>query len=231
MAEPGKGTPVVSDDATMRAYYEARAAQYDRAYEGEAPAWVGQMVADLQQALRGRHVLEIACGTGHWTRYAAAVAARVSAADTAPAMRALASAKLADLQNVTIFEADAYELRGLDGPFDGGLAMQWLSHVRVARRHAFFTGWHACLDRGSVVFLGDNQPSEQWTSEPVDTYERRELDDGSSYLVLKNYFTESDLRSIIAAYGEVLTLTMGERWWWLSYRLHGRPSRPDDARR
>ncbi len=212
--------PMASDDATLRAYYEARAMHYDRAYEGVAPAWVGAMVSDLQRALRGQRVLEVACGTGHWTRHAAAVADSVTAVDTSPTMRTIAADKLAELPNVTIFEGDAYDLGGLSGPFTGGLAMQWLSHVPAARRHEFFAGWHACLGPGSVVFLGDNQPTESWTTHGVDTYEPRKLSDGSSHLILKNYFTEADLRNIVAPYGEMLTLTMGEWWWWLSYRLH-----------
>ena len=53
----------------------------------------------------------------------------------------------------------------------------------------------------------------------MDAYEPRELPDGSSSLILKNYFTEAELRSIISPYGEVLALTIGEWWWWLSYRL------------
>ena len=63
-------------------------------------------------------------------------------------MRAIAGDKLADLPNVTILEADAYDLRELPGLFTGGLAMQWLSHVPAARRDEFLAGWHSCLAPG-----------------------------------------------------------------------------------
>src|SRR5262245_32010625 len=240
----------MADDATLRAYYEARASYYDQGYRGEAPPWVARMVTDLREAVRGRRVLEIACGTGHWTRHAALVAESVTAVDPAPAMRAIATDKLADLPNTTVVDGDAYDLRALPGRFTAGLAMQWLSHVPAARRHEFFTGWHARLAPGSVIFLGDNQLTGIWaellrrapgadgaqrsndvpsgadwrevddlsTSDAAegDTYEPRELPNGAEYVILKNYFTEDQLREILAPYGNLLTLTMDTHWWWCS---------------
>ena len=174
-------------DAALRAYYNERAPVYDHAYSGTAPAWVDAMAADLRAALADRHVLEIACGTGHWTRYAAEVATSVTAIDTAPAMLAIARAKLADLARVTVVAADAYRLDELGGRYTGGLGMQWLSHVPAAR--------------------------------DGDTYEARELPDGSTHEILENYFTADDLRAMVAPYGTDVRLTMGDWWWWLTYQV------------
>lgn len=52
-------------------YYTARASVYDAGYAGTPQPWVRTMVDALQTALADRHVLELACGTGHWTGYAA----------------------------------------------------------------------------------------------------------------------------------------------------------------
>jgi cyclopropane fatty-acyl-phospholipid synthase-like methyltransferase len=214
----------MSADAILRSYYDARARYYDQAYEGAPPPWVGEMVSDLQHMLAGRRVLEVACGTGHWTRPAAGVAASVVAIDAIPAMRELAEAKLADLPGVRFVEADAYDLSGLGAGFTGGLAMQWLSHVPAERRDEFFTGWHAQMSAGAQIFLGDNQLTGAWVQKlrrgpGPDTYEPRELPDGSSFMIVKNYFTEAELRALIEPYGDVLTLTMGDWWWWLGYQL------------
>jgi hypothetical protein len=105
--------------------------------------------------------------------------------------------------------------------------MQWLSHVPAARRHDFLAGWHAQMQPGAQIFLGDNQLTGAWVAKlrrgpgpQADTYEPRELPDGSSFVIVKNYFTEAELRAMIEPYGRVLTLTMGDWWWWLGYRLH-----------
>ncbi len=179
----------------------------------------------MQQALRGRRVLEVACGTGHWTERAAASAEHITAVDASSAMRTIAASKLAECANVLLVAADAYRLENLERGFSGGLAMQWLSHVSRARWDEFLLGWHACLAPGAAVFLGDNQLTAAWGERlvpiGVDTYEPRELPDGTRHLVLKNYPTETELRSLLAPYTEDIRLTMGERWWWLTYHLPG----------
>jgi SAM-dependent methyltransferase len=213
----------MSEEALLQ-YYEARAEHYDGIYAGSPPPWVALMVADLQRTLTGRRVLEVACGTGHWTELAAAVAEHVTAADASPAMRAIAATTLAECANVRIAAADAYRLEDVGRDFTGGLAMQWLSHVPRARWPEFLTGWHACLVPGAQVFLADNQLTPPWDAllvqDGADSYEPRELPDGTEHLVLKNYPSEGELRVLFAPY-EDLRITMGERWWWLSYRLPG----------
>jgi len=74
------------DNGEVIGYYDKRAQQLDDAYRGEPPQWVREMVADMQAALRGRRVLEVACGSGHWTCFAARSAAHVTGVDAAPRM-------------------------------------------------------------------------------------------------------------------------------------------------
>ena len=127
---------------------------------------------------------------------------------------------------MTVVEGDAFALADIEGAFDGGLAMQWWSHVPYARRGEFLARWHGRLAPGSAVFLGDNQLTPPWDACLVrrpgeaDTYEPRTLPDGSSYVIVKNYFTAAELQATFASHaaGDV-QVTMGTRWWWLSYRL------------
>ena len=207
-------------------YYDARAPYYDEAYAGPTPSWVDEIVAAMRATLAGRHVLEVACGTGQWTRRAASAASTVTAVDAAPAMLTLARRAVAGYPNVTVRPGDAYRLDELPGHFDGGLAMQWWSHVPYARHAQFLAGWHARLAPGSAVFLADNQLTPLWDERLLrppgcrDTYEPRELPDGSRYTIVKNYFTAAALRAFLAPYAaEDVQVTMGTRWWWLSYRL------------
>jgi SAM-dependent methyltransferase len=225
-APDGAALPHGGSDALID-YYDARAPHYDEAPAGPTPSWVDEIVAAMRSALAGRHVLEVACGTGLWTRRLAAAAATVTAVDAAPAMLALARRAVADHPNVTVRPADAYRLDALDTTFDGGLAMQWWSHVPYARHAEFLTGWHARLAPGAAVFVADNQLTPPWherllrpAGEP-DSYEPRELPDGSRHRIVKNYFTADQLHALFAphAAGARVRLTMGIRWWWLSYRL------------
>lgn len=213
------------DDRVLRDYYEARAPSYDHAYVGASPPWVHEMVADLRAALGGRHVLEIACGTGVWTDRLAPATASITAIDSSPAMRRIAADRLAGHPGVRVCDGDAYRLEQIEGDFDGGLAMQWLSHVPAQRRADFLDAWHRRLGAGAVVFLGDNQLTGDWGEELIrrpdeaDTYEPRVVSDGRRYVIVKNYFTEDELRALVAPAAEDLRITMGTYWWWLSYRV------------
>src|SRR5262245_3656719 len=212
-------------DSTLYRYYNARAPHYDAGYTGPMPQWVDEMIAALQATLRGQHVLELACGTGHWTQFAAMVAAHVTAIDIAPAMLEIARQKLAAYANVTVQACDAYQLDRLPGPFTAGLAMQWWSHIPQAGYANFLRQWHRRLGSGALVFMGDNQLTSPWDDrlirQPGDsnTYEPRTLPDGTTYTIIKNYFTCAELETLLAPYTYDLQITMGDRWWWLSYRV------------
>jgi len=209
------------DNGEVIGYYDKRAQQLDDAYRGEPPQWVREMVADMQAALRGRRVLEVACGSGHWTCFAARSAAHVTGVDAAPRMLELARAKDC---GAIFTEADAYRLDGVPGEFDAGLAMQWFSHIPRARIGEFLTGWHRRIGPGAPVFLADNQvmPYTSTYTKPgtADTFEDRELD-GERFEVLKNYFTAAELRSLLDPYADDVTLHEGVHWWWLTYRVRG----------
>ncbi len=206
-------------------YYDARASIYDTGYAGTPRPWIREMVGALHTALRDRHVLELACGTGHWTAHAAEVARHVTATDVAPSMLALARHKLLSFPNVTVLPGDAYHPERVAGDFTAGLAMQWFSHVPKAHLARFLTHWHARLGPGAVVFLGDNQRRADDTDplitapEDPNTYEIRTLPDGGQYTIIKNYYTADELSAILVPAADDLQITMGRRWWWLSYTI------------
>ena len=161
---------------------------------------MGELSRELREALRARHVLEVACGTGYWTACAAGVALRVTATDASLAMLAEAREKPLPA-NVELLARDAYDLHDLPSDFDGGLATFWLSHVPRARLRAFLDGFHARLVAGAVVYLADNVyvPGVGGELLPADragdTYKVRRLTDGGRHRVLKNYFSQEELRA------------------------------------
>src|SRR5919202_6089464 len=146
------------DDANLRRYYDQRAPEYEQIYvprDRQHGFELGELARQLRDALRGRSVLEVACGTGYWTACAAGVAKAVTATDASLAMLTHAREKVLP-QNITFLVADAYDLRHTPGDFDGALAMFWLSHVPRTRLRRFLDAFHARLQPGAIVFLADN---------------------------------------------------------------------------
>jgi SAM-dependent methyltransferase len=212
----------------LRHYYGRRAREYERIYHRDDPARQSEQTAlatDLQESLRGRSVLEIACGTGFWTEIASRVARHVVAVDASPEMLAVAQEKGPPPGRVEFKLGDAYELDDVPGVFDGGLAMFWLSHVPKARLSEFLDGWHEKLGRGSIVFMADNVYVPGVGGELLvpssigDTFKLRTLSDGSQHRVLKNYYDASFLHHTISPAATDLRIHVGECFWWLRYTL------------
>lgn len=116
----------------------------------------------------------------------------------------------------------------IDGDFAAGLAMQWFSHVSKADMPSFLAHWHARLRPGATIFLGDNQrridDRDPLISIPGDpnTYEIRTLPAGQQYTIIKNYYMADELRTLLAPAADDLQITIGQRWWWLSYTIAAR---------
>src|SRR6202043_371464 len=63
-------------------YYQQRAAEYDAVYaKPERQQDLAQLKELLPPLVAGRHVLEIAAGTGYWTQVIAPAAASITATD------------------------------------------------------------------------------------------------------------------------------------------------------
>ncbi|AXE81348.1 class I SAM-dependent methyltransferase [Streptomyces atratus] len=91
--------------AEQLAYYRARAAEYDRVYaEREDLRRLSALVDGLPSV---GDVLELACGTGRWTRAIAARARSVTALDAAPEMPDIARAHTAS-SRVRFLRADVF---------------------------------------------------------------------------------------------------------------------------
>lgn len=148
------------------AYYRARAPEYEEWFfrlgrydRGEAhrDAWFAE-VAQVESALRAAgprgHVLELACGTGLWTRRLVEHATELTAIDAAPEALALNRERVAS-ERVRYLQADLFQWqpRGL---FDFVFFGFWLSHVPPDRFASFWETVRAALAPGGKVFFVDN---------------------------------------------------------------------------
>jgi ubiquinone/menaquinone biosynthesis C-methylase UbiE len=213
-------------EAGLVDYYRRRAGEYEAIYaKPERQADLAFLEKEIPQRLRGRRVLEVACGTGYWTERVARRAAKIVATDAAEEPMRIARSKSYPGDVVRFELADAYALDARLGRFDAGLAVFWWSHVPRQRAAAFLDSFHRRLEPGARVLLMDNVYAEG-SSIPVcevdsqgNTYQMRPLADGSRVRVLKNFPSESELRERVAPHAASFTFEARQYYWLAEYTL------------
>lgn len=167
------------------AYYRARAAEYDSAY-GER-MHLPQLAKTLDELPIRGDVLELACGTGQWTRLLADRAQSLTALDAAPEMLDIARARM---QGTTtrFIGADVFSWEP-DRQYDTVFFAFWLSHVPPVEMEAFWDllRW-ALAPGGCVVFLDDSPAKAEIEDLAVEMdvpTVRRRLADGTQHHAVK----------------------------------------------
>ena len=211
------------DQLAMQSYYGARAPEYDLVYlKQERQSDLAAIRQWLPPKFSGASVIEVACGTGYWTRFISPVAAHVLAIDTAPETLAIAKSRNPN-ENVAFLVGDAYALPSHRGPFDAAFAGFWLSHVPKARWREFFAGLSTCLRPKARVILLDNLYVEGSSSPITDhdhdgnTFQTRRVANGSSYRVLKNFPSEAELQQSVSGLGACCSFTCWQYYWAFEY--------------
>jgi ubiquinone/menaquinone biosynthesis C-methylase UbiE len=206
-------------ESELQSYYRSRAPEYDQVYlKPERQTDLREIERWLPRKLADASVLEVACGTGYWTRFIARSSAHVVAIDASPETMRIAEGRV-PAGKVRFLVADAYDLPPDLGRFDAAFAGFWFSHVPKARRRAFLHGLRALLMPGAKVILLDNRYVEG-SSSPIteadsegNTYQMRPLNDGSMHRVLKNFPSEAELQSSLAGIGTGGTLSTWQYYW------------------
>jgi SAM-dependent methyltransferase len=236
---PGNATFCTVDNvddvlAEQIAYYRARAGEYEdwwyrrgryallAADERDWFADVAEAEAALREFAPTGRVLELACGTGLWTRHLASQASQVTAVDAAPEVIALNRARLHGATNVSYVVADLFSWRpGPPAPalYDAVVFTYWLSHVPDDRLDGFWQMVRSALAPGGRVFLIDSAPypppppRPSVATAPAGTASSRQgartqsrtLDDGRTFTVVKRYWTPAELESDLQARGWLAT--------------------------
>ena len=136
---------------------EARWARHYRKEFQTPGTWLHETGRALQETIRGKRVLELACGHCRWTPFIAEVAQSVLATDFAPSMldwgRRLFSHAAPAASNVEFLLADAFRADEIAGDFDAAVVINFFQHVPTARQDEFLIFLHAKLGPGSKIFL------------------------------------------------------------------------------
>jgi len=201
-------------------YYRRRAGEYEAIYaKPERQRDLAALRQRIPERLRGRRVLEIACGTGYWTTLIAATAASVVATDLADEPMRIAVQKKYD-KLPSFLKCDAYALPESLGSFDAAFAGFWWSHLPRRRIAEFLASLHARLEPGARVVMFDNRlvdgsstPIDRW-DDAGDSYQKRRLADGAETEVLKNFPSEEELRRFLPG----LKFEEFEYYWLAEYQ-------------
>jgi ubiquinone/menaquinone biosynthesis C-methylase UbiE len=207
----------------LQSYYASRAPEYDQVYlKPERQTDLREIERWLPTQFIGATVLEVACGTGYWTQFIAQSAAHVIAIDASPETMRIAKGRVPE-GKVTFLVGDAYNLPPHVGKFSAAFAGFWFSHVPRAKRHAFLHGLNALLMPGARVVLLDNL-YVAGSSTPItetdsggNTYQVRQLQDGSTHRILKNFPSEVELQSSLIGIGKGGTFSTWRHFWAFEY--------------
>jgi demethylmenaquinone methyltransferase/2-methoxy-6-polyprenyl-1,4-benzoquinol methylase len=196
----------------QRRYYGERAPEYDdwwfrraryRLDAESAEAWfadVAELEAELDRFAPRGDVLELAAGTGNWTRHLVRYADRLTAVDAVPEVLELSRAKLGAAVDYVL--ADVFEWeppRRFDVCFFGF----WHSHVPSRLFQAFWELVDRALKPDGRVFLIDNARlgDPRHTVCASGEVVRRSLSDGREFDIVKRFWTPAELERELAALG------------------------------
>jgi ubiquinone/menaquinone biosynthesis C-methylase UbiE len=150
-------------------------------------------------------VLELACGTGLWTRHLLTHARSLTAIDASPEVLELARARM-DSPGVTYVQADLFAWEP-DRTYDVCFFGFWLSHVPEDRFDDFWEKVRRAVGAEGRVFFIDSLRSEQASAtdhklphQNEETMLRR-LADGHEYRIVKRFHEPQSLRLRLADLG------------------------------
>lgn len=197
-------------------YYRARAGEYNQWWyrqgrydRGEAinQQWFAE-IAHLQQALHALppqgHILELACGTGIWTRELIQIGDKITAVDASPEMIAINQVEVAS-DKVEYIQADLFNWQS-SHQYDMIFFSFWLSHVPPDTLDAFLHRVAMMLKPNGYIFIIDSRRVDESTAKdhvlPDDgVVLQRKLNDGRTYEIIKVFYEPHSLQLNLAKVG------------------------------
>lgn len=200
-------------------YYRARAQEYDRSISGALPVFE-PAIHMLTQLGKFNQVLELACGTGFWTKYLLQISEYVTAADAAPEMLKIAREYAGD-EHITYQQLDLFQWQPTE-IFDLVFFANWLSHVPPESLDNFLNKVRASLKVGGCIALVDQHaPSEADSAIAKENiYAVRPLEDGREFTIVKAFYNLNELEEKLTKLGfNVTSQKFSETFFFLSGTL------------
>ena len=153
------------------------------------------------------NVLELACGSGLWTRRLAPRARRLVAVDSSVNMLELNRGRFGT-PNVEYRQADLFTWEPVEGErFDAAFVGFFISHIPPDRFVGFWERLADWLNPGGAVFLVDDAagPDRPYSGDAVldgpAFAHRRRLADGREYTIVKRFYEPAELMAALDAVG------------------------------
>ena len=190
----------------MKAYYDARAPEYDEWYESlgrfdglARENWDHELrvLERVLAALPPTRTLDVACGTGFLTRH---LRGDVTGLDQSGRMLERAAARMPE---ATLVEADAFPLPFSDNSFGRVLTGHFYGHLEPIERARFVADARRVAPELVVVDSAVRPDRER------EGRQERILNDGTRWEVYKRYFEPEELAAELGG-GETL---LAGRWF------------------
>lgn len=219
----------MSTDANLIRYYSARAPKYEEIYERpERQQDLVRLRRTLAELTSGERVLELACGTGYWTRVMAKSATEVHAVDASFESVEIARSSGA-LDAVTFEVADLEELDVHRHRYSMVVAGFLWSHIPLQEIDGFLERLAARLGPGTRAVFFDNRYVEG-SSSPIshrdrhgNSYQKRRLESGETFTIIKNFPTPGDLLEQVRRLGSDVRVEELEYFWLLQFTTPDSP--------
>ncbi|MFW9829686.1 MAG: methyltransferase domain-containing protein [Candidatus Thorarchaeota archaeon] len=210
----------------IKQYYADRAYEYDKTYlRPERQKDIKKIQKLLNTLLKDHLVLEIACGTGYWTKSIAFVSKFITAVDINDEVLQIARNRGISSNKVTFIQDDVYVLNKIQGNFSAGFAGSWWSHILKSKLKQFINLFHSKLQSNAIIVFMDNRRVKR-SSTPIsridihgNTYQIRKLEDGREYEILKNFPTKREIHDTLGNEVKNLKIQFLKYFWIVSYNI------------
>jgi len=194
-------------------YYREMAQEYDET-TGQTEGLQGAFARArdlLQQHAPVEKVLELACGTGIWTRILLPLGRELTAIDASPEMLELAQQKVGK-EVVQFQQADLFQWQPKQ-QYDLVFFANWLSHVPPQRLNAFLgIVARAVRPGGSLAIVDQYAPMEEdqeiivRDAEEGAIYAKRSLLNGQTFTVVKAFYDPQTIENLLDALDFTVTV-------------------------
>jgi len=206
----------------LHLYYQKRAKEYELIYQKpERQNNLKQLHDYLRVAFKNKRVLEIASGTGYWTKTIAETCTSILATDINEEVLDIARAKDYGPVSVEFKALDFWQLENGNNQFDSLFGGFIWSHIIKKDLPRFLTILQNQLNLNSELIFIDNKYVEgsstpiAKTDEDRNKYQIRKLKNGEEYEVLKNFPNEEEVGQLAKSFDLEMEWVELEYFWIL----------------